>query len=134
MIQTPDTAQTPGTAQAPADAKIARKTRKAKAAPPKIVPKPAADRKPRASRAKGFVPELATETNAKSPAGKLGVVAAMLHRPEGATVAQMSEATGWQAHSVRGAIAGSLKKKHGLTIVTEAAEGGRVYRIAGAAA
>ncbi|WP_395650857.1 DUF3489 domain-containing protein [Brevundimonas sp.] len=58
------------------------------------------------------------------------MVVALMRRPEGATVAQMGEATGWQAHSVRGALAGSLKRKHGLTITGEAGEGGRVYRIA----
>lgn len=66
----------------------------------------------------------------KGPAGKLGVVVALMRRPEGATVAQMGEATGWQPHSVRGALAGSLKRKHKLTIVGEPGEGGRVYRIA----
>lgn len=40
------------------------------------------------------------------------------------------EATGWRAHSVRGAMSGALKKKLGLTIVSEVVEGrGRVYRI-----
>lgn len=66
----------------------------------------------------------------KPPAGKLGVVTNLLRRPEGATIAQLAEATGWQAHSVRGALAGSLKRKHGLTIVGEPGDGGRVYRIA----
>lgn len=66
---------------------------------------------------------------AASPAGKLGAIVVLMRRPEGATLVQMSAATGWQTHSVRGAIAGSLKKKHGLTIVSEPAEGGRVYRI-----
>jgi len=40
----------------------------------------------------------------------------MLQRPEGATVAEMVEATGWLAHTVRGCIAGALKKKLGLPI------------------
>ena len=66
----------------------------------------------------------------KGPSGKLGVVVALMRRPEGATVAQMGAATGWQPHSVRGALAGSLKRKHYLTIVGESGEGGRVYRIA----
>jgi len=133
MTETPDTA--PNTDTAPAAAKTARTPRNAKtakAAP--ILLKPATARKLRASRAKGFVPEPAMETKAKAPAGKLGIVAALLRRPTGATVAQMSAATGWQAHSVRGTIAGSLKKKHGLTIITEPADGGRIYRIAEAAA
>lgn len=67
---------------------------------------------------------------AKAPSGKLGIVVNLLRRPEGATIAQLVEATGWQAHSVRGALAGSLKRKHGLTIVGEPGDGGRVYRIA----
>jgi predicted transcriptional regulator len=44
---------------------------------------------------------------------------AMLRRPEGATVEQIAEMTGWQNHTIRGAIAGALKKKLGLTITTE---------------
>jgi len=40
----------------------------------------------------------------------------MLKRPEGATVEQIAEATGWQHHTIRGAISGALKKKLGLTI------------------
>jgi hypothetical protein len=38
-------------------------------------------------------------------------------------------ATGWQAHSVRGAIAGAVKKKLGLAVASTAADGGRVYCI-----
>lgn len=66
----------------------------------------------------------------KGPSGKLGIVVALMRRPEGATVAQMGEATGWQPHSVRGALAGALKRKHKLTIVGQPGESGRVYRIA----
>jgi hypothetical protein len=56
----------------------------------------------------------------------------MLRRSEGATIAQIMAATGWQAHTIRGAFAGALKKKRGLTVTSAKAEGGeRVYRIAG---
>ena len=44
---------------------------------------------------------------------------AMLKRPEGATVEQLAEALNWARHTVRGVIAGALKKKLGLTITTE---------------
>lgn len=71
-----------------------------------------------------------TQPAPKGPAGKLGIVVALMRRPEGATVAQMGEATGWQPHSVRGALAGALKRKHKLTIVGEPGDSGRVYRIA----
>jgi hypothetical protein len=40
----------------------------------------------------------------------------MLKRPEGATVEQIAEATGWQHHTIRGAISGALKKKLSLTV------------------
>jgi hypothetical protein len=56
---------------------------------------------------------------------------AMLCRKEGATIAQIVAATGWQPHTVRGAFAGALKKKLGLTVTSEKVEGGeRTYRIA----
>ena len=54
---------------------------------------------------------------------------AMLRRKQGATIAQIVEATGWQPHTVRGAFAGALKKKLGLTVVSEKVEGTRVYRL-----
>ena len=55
---------------------------------------------------------------------------AMLRRKQGATIAQIVAATGWQPHTVRGAFAGALKKKLGLVVTSEKVEGGeRVYRI-----
>jgi hypothetical protein len=63
------------------------------------------------------------------PKGKLGVLVGLLKRPEGARVGEMVAATGWQAHSVRGAMSGALKKKLGLTIESEKTGAGRVYRI-----
>ena len=71
------------------------------------------------------------EPPSKSPKGKLGEILALLNRPEGATLAAMMEATNWQAHSVRGALSGALKKKLGLMIVSEVVEAGRIYRISG---
>ncbi len=56
----------------------------------------------------------------------------LLKRKKGATIDEIIEATGWQAHSVRGAISGTLKKKLGLTVTSEQIEKrGRVYRIVG---
>jgi hypothetical protein len=68
---------------------------------------------------------------ARAPAGKtkLAALVDLLKQPAGATIKAIMEATGWQAHSVRGAMSGSLKKGMGLTIVSEKLEGGRVYRI-----
>jgi hypothetical protein len=54
----------------------------------------------------------------------------MLRRQEGATIAQIVDALGWQPHTVRGAFAGALKKKRGLTVTSEKGESGeRVYRL-----
>lgn len=62
---------------------------------------------------------------------KLAQLEALLRRPEGATLNQISTSIGWQTHSVRGAMSGTLKKKQGLTITSDKApDGQRVYRIA----
>ena len=62
---------------------------------------------------------------------KQATVIQMLQRAEGATVQQICQTTGWQAHTVRGTFAGAFKKKLGLTIVSDKAQGSeRVYRIA----
>ena len=61
---------------------------------------------------------------------KQAQIIAMLQRPEGATIAQIVEATSWQAHTVRGAISGALKKKLGLLIGSERVTGrGSVYKL-----
>ncbi len=54
----------------------------------------------------------------------------MLQTPDGATIAEIAAAFGWQLHTVRGAIAGALKKKLGLDVTSEKIDGrGRVYRL-----
>src|SRR6266403_4325071 len=56
-------------------------------------------------------------------------VIAMRRRSEGATVDEVASATGWQRHTVRGVLSGTLKKKLGLTLASAKEERGRVYRI-----
>ena len=54
----------------------------------------------------------------------------MLRAPDGATIEEIMVATGWQSHTVRGAMAGTLKKKLGLKVNSEKVENrGRVYRL-----
>ena len=61
---------------------------------------------------------------------KQATVIQMLQRPEGATISQICAATGWQAHTVRGTFAGAFKKKLGLNLTSDKADGGeRIYRI-----
>ena len=56
---------------------------------------------------------------------------AMLEAPKGGSLTEIATAFGWQRHTVRGAIAGALKKKLGLNVTSEKVEGrGLVYRIA----
>lgn len=65
------------------------------------------------------------------PGTKLALLIAMLGRDGGATIPEIVAATGWQRHSVRGAISGTLKKKLGLAVASDTEEGrGRIYRIA----
>ena len=61
---------------------------------------------------------------------KQAQVIAMLSRREGATIAQIVEATEWRSHTVRGFFAGALKKKLGLNVTSEKVVGEeRVYRL-----
>ncbi len=71
-----------------------------------------------------------SEVSAPAPrASKLAIVIAMLQAPDGATIADLCDATGWQSHSVRGALAGSLKRKGHSVTSTKPADGPRRYRI-----
>jgi hypothetical protein len=72
----------------------------------------------------------AREQRPAMPKGKLGTVVALLGGRTGASIEELGQATGWQAHSVRGAISGALKKKYGLAILSENIDGTRRYRLA----
>jgi hypothetical protein len=61
---------------------------------------------------------------------KQALVIQMLRRPEGATIAEIVDATAWVSHSVRGFLAGAIKKRLGLAIDSEKDEvRGRVYKV-----
>ena len=84
-----------------------------------------------AAAPKDVRPRKASETTRTRGASKQASLIEMLKRSDGATIIEIVEALGWQPHTVRGAMAGALKKKLGLTIVSEKVEGrGRVYRLA----
>jgi hypothetical protein len=109
--QTTETAAAPGKPKNQAKPKAVKKTPR----------KPAAEKSSKPTRGKA---------EPKAPrVTKQGRVVDALCRPEGATIAEIMEMTGWQEHSVRGFISGAVKKKLGLS-VERVTEDGRVsYRV-----
>ena len=71
----------------------------------------------------------ASSRSAARPDTKHARIIAMLRTPAGATIASLVTATEWQQHSVRGFLAGVVRKKLGLNLVSEQTDNGRVYRI-----
>jgi len=75
-------------------------------------------------------PEVATKARTPRKGTKQATLIEMLRTEGGATIEEIMVATGWQSHTVRGAIAGALKKKLGLEVSSEKVEGrGRVYKL-----
>jgi hypothetical protein len=74
-------------------------------------------------------PAAAPSKPGAKPDTKHARIIAMLRTPAGATVARMMSTTNWQQHSVRGFLAGIVRKKLGLNLVSELTDKGRVYRI-----
>lgn len=80
----------------------------------------------RAAKAAGTTKPIAQGAR---PNSKIAKVVEMMRKPGGATLKAIMSATEWQAHSVRGAISGAIKKKLGLKVVSEMRSDERVYRI-----
>ena len=93
--------------------------------------RPPGKRKPaKAAQAAAIVEEKPRKEPTVRKDSKQAQLIAMLRRAKGATIAEIVEAFDWQPHTVRGVIAGALKKKLGLEVVSEKSERrGRVYRI-----
>ena len=105
-----------GTAQATATAAPPKATKKA--TPAKKAPKGAKGAKP------------AKKESAAREGSKTAQILDLLKRPGGATLAEIMKATGWQAHSVRGFISGTLGKKMGLSVTsTKGEDGERSYSV-----
>ena len=73
-----------------------------------------------------------TTSRSINPGSKQSRVIAMLQSSSGTTIAAMMKATGWQQHSVRGFLAGVVRKRLKLKLSSKKVDGNRVYRIAGA--
>jgi Protein of unknown function (DUF3489) len=72
----------------------------------------------------GHLPLASTGSGTKQEA-----ILALLREPEGTTIATITKATGWQPHSVRGFLTAVVRKKLGLTLLSEKPGEARVYRI-----
>lgn len=103
---------------------------------------PAATTTPKAAQAPDVAPgkgksrKKATKTKQTPTAddsaapSKKNMILGLLRQENGTTLAALMEATGWQAHSVRGFLSGTLGKKMGLTVISTKAENGeRTYSI-----
>jgi hypothetical protein len=69
---------------------------------------------------------------ANKPANKQTELLDLLRHPAGATIAALSNASGWQQHSVRGFLAGVVRKKLGLELASTVEADQRIYRIVAA--
>jgi Protein of unknown function (DUF3489) len=98
--------------------KSVRRTTAHKSGQLKPVTKPAIHQRPR----------FASQPIARRESKK-ALIIAMLRAPGGATIAAMARAAKWQPHSVRGFLAGVVRKKLGFTLDSTEGENGRVYRI-----
>ncbi len=75
-------------------------------------------------------PATSASTQESRAGSKAAAVIALLKSKRGASIAEMTEVTGWQSHSVRGFLAGSLRKRHGLEVTSEKRSGeDRRYRL-----
>src|ERR1017187_8541842 len=116
--------------KAPTKAKAAKQARRVAPAKPKATKKAKA---PKAAKQAAKAPKKATKPKAEGvrEGSKTATVLALIQRAKGATLAEIMDATSWQAHSVRGFISGTLGKKMGLKVdSTKRDDGTRVYSIA----
>jgi hypothetical protein len=101
------------------------------------MPKPSKQRSPkstaaRATTAKPPQPAITDPEKKKGADSKQARVIEMLQSPTGMTISAMMKETGWQQHSVRGFLAGVVRKKLKLKLNSKKIDGNRIYRVDGA--
>jgi hypothetical protein len=127
-IQMTSTAEQTGTVQTATAAAQPKPTKKARVGARRahVAPKKGKSGK-KASPAKK-APKSAKKAGAARDGGKAAKILDLLKRPDGATLKELMKATGWQAHSVRGFLSGTVGKKMGLKVASAKAEDGeRTY-------
>ena len=97
----------------------------------KSEPKPSSRSKPAKTPTRKSKQTAGPRSAVRSGKTKHDRILGMLHTRNGATIAAMARATGWQAHSVRGFLAGVVKKKLKHNLTSKKTSSGRVYRIVG---
>ncbi len=87
-------------------------------------------RSPKSVTTPGTKAKAATTRGRQRPQTKKQIGLSLLQRSKGASIAEMRDAMGWQAHSVRGFLAGTVRKMPGVILVSEKPESGsRRYRV-----
>lgn len=109
-----------------------QKSSRSRKATSKRVPRTKSGNLGRASKSVQAARQPARQQTIQKPT-KQAKLLGLLKRPAGATIAVLSEASGWQQHSVRGFLAGVIRKKLGLELVSAVEADQRVYRIVTAA-
>ncbi len=105
-----------------------RNGRSAKTMETKMTKKPR--RSPKSLTTSGTKAKAAAPRRRQHPQTKKQIALSLLERPKGASIAEMQNAMGWQVHSVRGFLAGTVRKLPGVSLVSEKPENGpRRYRI-----
>ena len=123
-IEETETTQADAASEQPKAAKKANAAKRAR----NVAPKKAKAAK-KATPAKK-APKSAKKANGTREGSKTATILEMLKRPEGATTKELLKATGWQPHSLRGFISGTLGKKMGLTVESAKADNGeRTYSV-----
>ncbi len=87
-------------------------------------------RTPKSAPAAAISGRATASSRRQPPRTKKQIAVSLLERPKGASIAEMQGAMGWQAHSVRGFLAGTVRKMPGVNLISDKSENGpRRYRI-----
>lgn len=83
----------------------------------------------KSSKKAKFLRAPSATTKVARPGTKSSVILQLLSRDTGATVKELAAAAGWQEHSVRGFMSGTLKKRRGLEVTSQVIDGARHYKV-----